>query len=294
MMLSIFFLITAYLGCNLADAHAYIQQVTSDDQLYSGFRPDEPFYVYPKPVVTWSFKAPDRGFVNDYNHPDIICHRSAAPAPSYVQVANGGTLRLSWSDWPPHQGPVITYLAACNGPCERTDKSTLNFFKIEELGLLDPAGGARGTGYWALDSLIANNNTWSITIPANLSPGPYVLRHEAINLDHPIDKAQHYPQCVNIEVIGDGTQVPTYGVAGTKLYRADDPGLLFDIYHINGRPYPIPGPSLSPPLKRMLGGSVKRDWFDFWTRFAKYIKQHSNPTSFDVTNSSSLGNNTVI
>jgi Auxiliary Activity family 9 (formerly GH61) len=68
----------------------------------------------------------------------------------------------------------------------------------------------------------------SITILADLSPGLYVLRHQVINLDNPIDKAQHFPQCVNIEVTGNGTQALTHGVFDISLYKADDP------YHVQG------------------------------------------------------------
>jgi Auxiliary Activity family 9 (formerly GH61) len=97
--------------------------------------------------------------------------------------------------WPAHQGPVITYFAACNGPCENANKSELTFFKIDELGLLNETG-SRNSGYWVMDDLIANNNSWSVTVPQNLRFGAYILRHEVINLNNGGGKAQHYPQCI--------------------------------------------------------------------------------------------------
>lgn len=106
------------------------------------------------------------------------------------------------------------------------DKSALAFFKIDEHGLLSPASSGN-TGYWTLDSLVANDNSWAITIPQDLRPRAYVLRHEVVNLDTLKGKAQHFPQCINIEVTGNGAQVPPQGIVGTKLYRADDSGIVF-------------------------------------------------------------------
>jgi hypothetical protein len=272
-------LLIAQLFTDLTTAHAYVQEVATDDQVYKGFRPDKPFYTPSEPAVSWTYKAPSREFVNDYQHPDIICHKFATPASSHVEVGNGGVLRLLWSPWPAHHGPVITYLAACNGSCEASNKTALRFFKIDELGLLD-------SGKWALDKLIAYNNTWSITIPGYLRSGAYVLRHEVINLDNAEGTAQNYPQCINIKVTGDGTQAP-HGVLGTELYRADDPGIIFDIYDMNGEAYEIPGPPLTYDIgeqsRRPLEHITKRSWDDFWKKFILYLS-HSRSANITVAN----------
>ncbi|KAG4220353.1 hypothetical protein PC116_g31168, partial [Phytophthora cactorum] len=54
--------------------------------------------------------------------------------------------------------------------------------------------------------------------------------------------AQAYPQCFNLEITGDGAEVPA-GVLGTKLYSAEDPGIVVNIY-TTGLTYTIPGPAL--------------------------------------------------
>src|SRR4051794_39491515 len=47
---------------------------------------------------------------------------------------------------------------------------------------------------------------------------------------------------LNIEVTGSGTEKPE-GVVATKLYTANDPGILFNVYTQN-IDYKIPGPAL--------------------------------------------------
>ncbi|KAI1414407.1 glycosyl hydrolase family 61-domain-containing protein [Hypoxylon sp. FL1857] len=136
---------------------------------------------------------------------------------------------------------MIDYLAACNGPCESVDKESLEFFKIDEVGLIDESVQ---NGFWGSDELIQNNNTWLMQIPSNIKAGNYVLRHETIALHSAgqTNGAQAYPQCFNLEITGDGTDVPA-GTLGTKLYTPEDPGILVNIY-TTGLSYTIPGPAL--------------------------------------------------
>lgn len=67
---------------------------------------------------------------------------------------------------------MITYLAACNGPCETVDKTTLLWNKIDATGLINPT--SETSGYWGSDVMIANNNSWSVEIPKTLKTGNYV------------------------------------------------------------------------------------------------------------------------
>jgi hypothetical protein len=54
--------------------------------------------------------------------------------------------------------------------------NVLNWFKIAELGLLPD----RRT--WATNILTANKNITTVTIPHDLRPGNYIVRHEIISL----------------------------------------------------------------------------------------------------------------
>lgn len=145
---------------------------------------------------------------------------------------------VTWPD--SHHGPIIDYLAACNGNCETVDKTTLEWFKIDQVGYLN--GSDPGT--WASDVLIADASTWLVQIPASLAPGNYVLRTEIIALHSAgnADGAQNYPQCFNLAVSGTGTLVPS-GTLGTDLYSESDPGILYNIY-TSVEDYTIPGPTL--------------------------------------------------
>jgi cellulase len=110
----------------------------------------------------------------------------------------------------------------------------LSFFKIDQKGLNDAA-----TQSWASDDLIADGNAWTVTVPKDIAPGQYVLRHEIIALHSAQDAngAQSYPQCINIEVTGSGTAEPE-AVAATKLY-----GISLSIYN-DLTSYEIPGPAV--------------------------------------------------
>ncbi|KAI1805967.1 carbohydrate-binding module family 1 protein [Daldinia bambusicola] len=226
-------------------AHGHVDHIVIDGLFYQGYDPTS-FSYQPNPptVVGWSTTQTDNGFVapDSFGSPDIICHKSATPGGGHAQVKAGDSISISWNTWPEsHKGPMIDYLAACNGPCEKADKESLEFFKIDEVGLIDDSAQ---NGFWGSDALIQNNNTWLVQIPKNIKPGNYVLRHETIAL-HSAGQpngAQAYPQCFNLEITGDGTEVPA-GVVGTKLYSAEDPGIVVNIY-TTGLKYTIPGPAL--------------------------------------------------
>lgn len=139
------------------------------------------------------------------------------------------------------KGPIIDYIANCGDSCETVDKSSLEWVKVQAEGLVD---GSSAPGTWASDTLIANGNRWVVTIPESLAAGNYVVRHEIIALHSAGQEngAQNYPQCVNIQVTGGGSDSPS-GVLGTELYKADDAGILFNIYQTLDS-YPMPGPEL--------------------------------------------------
>ena len=157
-------------------------------------------------------------------------------------IKAGQTVELQWTPWPTsHHGPVIDYLANCNGPCETVNKTTLKFFKIDQLGLLNPNVT---DGYWATDVLIANNNSWTVEIPPSIATGNYVLRHEIIALHaaNSLGGAQNYPQCISLAITSSGTTNPS-GELATSFYSETDPGIYIDIYAPLSN-YTIPGPPL--------------------------------------------------
>jgi len=233
--------LVALAGASLVAAHGHVSHIIVDGVQYEGFQPHRHGYMpNPPKLAGWSANNLDNGFVepNSFGSPDIICHKSATNGGGHITVPAGSKVNLKWDPvWPEsHKGPVIDYLAACNGDCETVDKNSLRFFKI---------GGAGYDGTtWAADALVRNGNSWLVQIPADLKPGNYVLRHEIIALHGAgsANGAQAYPQCINLKVTGSGNTLPS-GVPGTQLYKANDAGILFNLYQptIN---YVVPGPPL--------------------------------------------------
>lgn len=87
----------------------------------------------------------------------------------------------------------MVYMAQCPSGCASATTSELSWvliryllicvillicpmqFKIDQAGLIN---GTLTTGVWGMGELVANNNSWTSTIPASLTPGEYFIRHE--------------------------------------------------------------------------------------------------------------------
>lgn len=233
-------ILTALAGASLVAAHGHVSKVIVNGVEYQNYDPTSfPYNSNPPTVIGWTIDQKDNGFVSPdaFGTPDIICHKSATPAGGHATVKAGDKISLQWDQWPDsHKGPVIDYLAACDGDCETVDKTALKFFKID--------GAGYDKGVWAADTLVKDGNSWLVQIPEDLKPGNYVLRHEimALHSAGQANGAQAYPQCFNLKVEGSGSNLPS-GVPGTELYKATDAGILFDIYK-NDISYPVPGPAL--------------------------------------------------
>ncbi|CEI69629.1 hypothetical protein FVEN_g7139 [Fusarium venenatum] len=238
------FWLTLLLPAIIVSAHGHVDEIIVNGVSYQGYgSTDFPYMQDPPVVAGWTIEQADNGFVSPdkYDDPDIICHRDATPAKGHIELAAGEILTLRWSGWPDnHNGPVLNYLANCKGPCESVDKTELEFFKIDGLGLLE-----QGTpGRYADSVLKDNGDRWNVRIPENIAPGNYVLRHEIIALHNALDKggAQNYPQCFNLKITGDGSDSPS-GYLGTELYDAEDPGILVNVYS-SSVDYEVPGPTI--------------------------------------------------
>lgn len=233
-------------------AHGIVTGVIADGKYFRGYDPSFQYQQNPPKVAGWT--APltvNRGFVDPsgYSSPDIICHKGATPGEDYIRVSAGGTIELQWTVWPEsHHGPMLDYLAPCGDDCTSVDKSSLQWTKIDEAGMNE---WVTQPGDWASDDMIRNNNSWVTTIPSSIAPGKYVLRHETIALHAANNQggAQNYPQCMNIEISGGGTNGLSSGIVGTELYKATDPGVFVNIYYPKLDSYTIPGPPI------MSGGS---------------------------------------
>ncbi|KAI1386966.1 lytic polysaccharide monooxygenase [Hypoxylon trugodes] len=169
--------------------------------------------------------------------------------------------------WVHSQGPMLVYMADCQGPCDQWDGTGKRWFKIWEAGY-EPKGWPYSYHYGTDMPISAKDRWWqdyaieggyasfNATIPATLKPGYYLIRHEVINLEASM---QFYPECAQLEVTGDGKDFPSddYLVSFPGAYSPDDPGLkvageLYNpkighsIYN-----YTIPGPKVWKPWELM-------------------------------------------
>lgn len=235
--------LSALAGAASVLAHGHVESIIADGVSYEAFRLSYFYDANHPDLVGWSTTATDNGFVGPeaYASGDIACHRGAENAAGSAVVKAGGEVFLQWDTWPAsHKGPIIDMLAPCGEDCSTVDKASLEFFKIQEVGIVSGSGN---NGEWASDQLIENGNGWVVKIPETLAAGNYVLRHEIIahHASGQANGAQNYPQCINIQVTGGGSDLPA-GTVATSLYKADDEGILFDIYNA-GSTYPMPGPA---------------------------------------------------
>jgi hypothetical protein len=230
-------------------AHGYIAEIVANGQSYTGYNPTVEPWTPDQGTIAWGNTATDTGYVapSALQSPDIVCHRDAWNANLTAEAVAGSNVTLYWTPWPDsHHGPIMNYLANCNGDCAKVNKTQLEFFKISELGEITLGSGDGTPGYWAADQLIDNNNTWVVTIPSSIAAGNYVLRHEILALHSAYAEggAQFYPQCINLNITSSGQLQPD-GVLATDMYTSTDPGVLYNIYNDETDPtYQIPGPPL--------------------------------------------------
>ncbi|RDL39846.1 Uncharacterized protein BP5553_04186 [Venustampulla echinocandica] len=164
----------------------------------------------------------------------------------------------SWpNDWNHSEGPMLAYMAACPGEsCEGFDGSGKVWFKIDQTGLAPSAVDLRGPWIqlYTISSSLQGPG-YTVTIPKNLKPGNYLIRHEIIMVRS--KPPQFYPDCAQLTVTGDGTKFPgdEYLVSFPGAYSLEDPGLaMTNDWFAPGRnpvlpewetlDYPFPGPPL--------------------------------------------------
>ncbi|KAH7305952.1 glycoside hydrolase [Stachybotrys elegans] len=245
-------LAAALFGAATVSAHGWIRTITIGSDTYTGYNPTIAPWQAVQDSIAWQNWATDTGFVpstaESLASSDINCHLDSVNAIKSATVAAGSEVKLDWTSWPAsHKGPIMDYMARCeNDDCLTVDKETLKWFKIAEMGQLELGAGNGTVGYWADDVLAETDWVWTVTIPADLAPGSYVLRHELLSLHSAYDEggAQFYPQCINLVVTGNGTESPE-GVLGPELYTSTDPGVIYNVYNDEMSPeYQIPGPSV--------------------------------------------------
>jgi len=234
-------LVVVVSSLTLASAHGGVLSYKFGSTTYKGFVP------YNTPVGQssiqreWDVYDP----ITIPTSASLSCNTNGNALASQLSatVPAGTSVTAYWNAWPHTIGPVMVYMAKCSGSCTSATTSSLSWFKIDQAGLIS---GTLTTGTWAQGQLVANNNSWTSTIPATLAPGEYIIRHELLAI-HTSNQPQFYPECAQLVITGSGTASPasSYLVKFPGGYKASDPGVTIDIY---SQPtvtnYTIPGPAV--------------------------------------------------
>ncbi|KAI0826293.1 glycoside hydrolase family 61 protein D [Irpex lacteus] len=225
-------------------AHGGVLAYSNAGKWYQGWAP----YNSPTGQTTiqrpWSTYNP----ITDATDPQIACNDDGTSGALQLTatVAAGSAITAYWNQvWPHAIGPMLTYLAQCPGStCTGVNANSLKWFKIDEAGLLS---GTVYDGQWADGKMIADNSSWTTTIPSTVPSGNYLIRFETIAL-HSLP-AQFYPECAQIQITGGGSLAPTADelVSFPGAYSNSDPGINLDVYSNAAQAqttYVIPGPPL--------------------------------------------------
>ncbi|KAI1491109.1 carbohydrate-binding module family 1 protein [Biscogniauxia mediterranea] len=206
--------------------------------------------------------------IQDVTSDDIICNAGTSPAAGKCVVQAGSTVTVEMHQQPgdrscaneaiggAHYGPVQVYLAAVSdaSSADAASSSSASWFKVfADTWASNAAGSSGDDDFWGTKDLNACCGRLDVVVPADLAPGDYLLRAEALAL-HTAGSAggaQFYVTCFQLTVESDsgGSAVPE-GVAFPGAYAASDPGILVDI-HAPMTTYVAPGPTV------YAGGSTK-------------------------------------
>lgn len=148
-----------------------------------------------------------------------------------------------------HYGPVLVYMAAVSDAASAAGADAAWFKVFQDTWASNGTSGSDDN--WGTKDLNTCCGMMDVKIPADIAPGDYLLRAEAIALHAAGSEggAQFYMTCYQITVTGSGSADPaTVSIPGT--YNASDAGILINIYQ-SLTTYAAPGPTV------YAGGSTK-------------------------------------
>ncbi|KDQ51349.1 glycoside hydrolase family 61 protein [Jaapia argillacea MUCL 33604] len=224
----------------LVSAHGFIKTVIIDGKTYQGNLPGGA--TNPSPIRQISTIDPVKGATNAF----VFCGQNATVASMVAPANPGSTVTFDWADsetgnWPHNTGPLMTYMAKCGTTtCDQFDATNADFFKIDQVGKKSD-----GSTWWQQD--IMNGDTFTLTLPQNIAPGDYLIRHEiiALHLANSMGGAEFYPSCTQVRIGGSGTGTPGQTVQLPGAYSDTDPGIYDPNVFNPGSPYTFPGPAIS-------------------------------------------------
>ena len=158
-------------------------------------------------MIQWQW--PNYNPVVSCSDSQLRCNGGTSATES-ATVAPGDEVTAIWQQWTHSQGPILVWMYKCPGDFTGCSGDGAGWFKIAEEGFsgdgesvfLDteqPSG-------WGIAKLNGGGE-YTTTIPNDLAPGNYLIRHELIAL-HQANAPQFYPECAQIVVTGSGTAEP--------------------------------------------------------------------------------------
>ncbi|KAF3924134.1 Endoglucanase-4 [Arthrobotrys entomopaga] len=259
--------------------HAYIKKFIVDGKPYPAF---DPFESPKNNIINqpWDTTGRDNHMTDAYVMPrggdDVVCKIGSKPVNSVAKAAAGSKISFRWTRWQfNHIGPIITYMAECNGKCG--PGAQLNWFKIDQAG---PTGG----GQWATDVLQKQGKSYTVMLPKNIKNGNYLVRHEMIALrTSGIPDAQIYPTCLNVEITNGTAQQNPRGVRLQQFYTNDSPGISIpDVRAVNGG-YAFPGPPIPPNLGNTPSSQLNPGTLDQNPEYSRSQETLNEPTDDNGT-----------
>jgi hypothetical protein len=223
----------------LVAAHGDVSRVILNGKTFQG----------PNPFSNKNADSPIRKIsttfpITSVTSPDMNCGINAKAAAIVAPVTAGSKVTFAWEsgrgkNWGHSIGPIMTYMAKCDGSCKNFDTRKAKFFKVSQVGRKD------GSMTWHQADIKAGR-TFTTTLPKELPDGEYIIRHELIALHFATKKngAQMYPSCIQVKVTGgQGKALPTETVSFPGAYKATDPG-IFTPNIFTKREYIFPGPAI--------------------------------------------------
>ena len=148
-------------------AHGWVNTISVNGKTYPGANPAWFKQNLGKKGPAWfseNFGQQNPVFSEAISTSDMACHIKATSGPDSISVKPGDTLELKWEvpegatmPWrPSHEGPMLDYMAKCEGSCQQMSADQLKFFKIAEAGMYvapHQPGAKTPFGTWGTDTL---------------------------------------------------------------------------------------------------------------------------------------------
>lgn len=224
-------------------AHGFVSKVVIDGKEFDGPVPGDASMSSAVRMIS------SNGPVKGADNPDMNCGLDAQLAKVNAPANPGSQLQISWSSgtggttWVHNVGPIMNYMASCGGnDCSNFNGTDAKFFKIEQ-------AGKDADGNWVQADTLHVGKPFDLTLPTNLAPGAYLLRHEVIALQgaQSAGGAEFYPSCIQLLIGGnaDSSVTPSPTVSFPGAYSDTDPGILVDVYTPSANGYVFPGGPIS-------------------------------------------------